>query len=445
MAYLNQPLRNRTLLACLVGVALLLAIGFIRPLVIQAQQPASATVFEGARLITGDGGAPVENSAFIVENGRFTAVGRKGQIKVPSGAARVDLTGKTVMPAIVDAHKHLAVTRDVLVDQLQHFAYYGVGAVMSLGQDTGDVAFQVRAETIPNAARFRTAGRGITAPEPGRTQAPFWVTTEAETRKAVQEMAAKKVDIIKIWVDDRDHTVTKLSPELYRAAIDEAHKHGLRTIAHIYTLEDAKGVLRAGIDAFAHSVRDKDIDDEFLQMMKAKPKIIVDPNLPDRGARVDRSWLGDGIRAAEFAKLQAESKDDPKAAQFFGIQSRNLNRLNAAGIKIALGTDGPIPWAAHEEMADMVASGMSPAQVIVAATRNAAELANVADAGTVAARKSADFLVLDANPLDDITNTRRISAVYLRGAQVDRAALRARSTSSARLKRTGPDALLALR
>jgi imidazolonepropionase-like amidohydrolase len=402
-------------------------------------------VFEGARLITGDGGAPVENSAFIVENGRFTAVGRKGQIKVPSGAARVDLTGKTVMPAIVDAHKHLAVTRDVLVDQLQHFAYYGVGAVMSLGQDTGDVAFQVRAETIPNAARFRTAGRGITAPEPGRTQAPFWVTTEAETRKAVQEMAAKKVDIIKIWVDDRDHTVTKLSPELYRAAIDEAHKHGLRTIAHIYTLEDAKGVLRAGIDAFAHSVRDKDIDDEFLQMMKAKPKMIVDPNLPDRGVRVDRSWLRDGIPAAEFAKLEAESKDDPKAAQFFGIQSRNLNRLNAAGIKIALGTDGPIPWAAHEEMADMVASRMTPAQVIVAATRNAAELANVADAGTVAARKSADFLVLDANPLDDITNTRRISAVYLRGAQVDRAALRARWTSSARLKRTGPDALLALR
>jgi imidazolonepropionase-like amidohydrolase len=167
----------------------------------------------------------------------------------------VDLTGKTVMPAIVDAHKHLAVTREALVDQLQHLAYYGIGAAMSLGQDTGDVAYQVRAETIPNAARFRTAGRGITAPEPGRTQAPFWVTSEVEVRKAVDEMALKKVDIIKFWVDDRDHTVTKLSPELYRAGIDEAHKKGLRTIAHIYTLEDAKGTLRAGIDNFAHSVR----------------------------------------------------------------------------------------------------------------------------------------------------------------------------------------------
>jgi imidazolonepropionase-like amidohydrolase len=314
------------------------------------------------------------------------------------------------------------------VDQLQHLAYYGIGAAMSLGQDTGDVAYQVRSETIPNAARFRTAGRGITAPEPGRTQAPFWVTSETEVRKAVDEMAAKKVDIIKFWVDDRDHTVTKLSPELYRAGIDEAHKKGLRTIAHIYTLEDAKGTLRAGIDNFAHSVRDKDVDGEYLNLIKAKPNFIVDPNLPDRGVKVDRSWLQGSITAAELQKLQVDSKNDPKAQAFFGIQARNLAKLNAAGVKIALGSDGGITWAAHEEMADMVAAGMTPAQVLVAATRNAAELANLSDAGTVAARKSADFLVLDANPLDDITNTRRIASVYLRGSKVDRAALSARWT-----------------
>lgn len=410
------------------SVAFLTLIGLATPAMVEAQQPANVTVYEGARLIVGDGSAPITDAAFIVENGRFTAVGRKGQVRVPAGAARVDLTGKTVMPAIVDMHKHLAVTRDALVDQLQHFAYYGVGVAMSMGQDTGDVAFQVRAETIPNAARSRTAGRGLTAPEPGRTEAPYWVKTEAEARKDVQELAAKKVDLVKMWVDDRDHTVTKLSPALYGAIIDEAHKHGLRTIAHIYTLEDAKGVLRAGIDYFAHSVRDKDIDDEFVTMMKARPNMIVDPNLPDRGVKVDRGWLRESVTPAEFQKLQAESKDDPKAQQFFGIQSRNLAKLNAAGIKIALGTDGPIPWAAHEEMADMVASGMTPAQVIVAATRNAAEVLKVTDAGTVAARKSADFIILDANPLDDITNTRRIASVYLRGSQVDRAALRARWT-----------------
>jgi imidazolonepropionase-like amidohydrolase len=412
----------------LFSIAAFLVAGFFTSVVVEAQRPAAATVFEGARLIVGDGSAPIADSAFLVENGRFTTVGRKGQLKAPAGATRVDLTGKTVMPAIVDAHKHLSVTRDALLDQLQHLAYYGIGAVMSLGQDTGDVAYQVRSETIPNAARFRTAGRGITAPEPGRTQAPFWVTSEAEVRKAVDEMAAKKVDIIKFWVDDRDHTVTKLSPELYRAGIDEAHKKGLRTIAHIYTLEDAKGILRAGIDNFAHSVRDKDIDDEYLNLIKAKPNFIVDPNLPDRGVKVDRSWLRGSVTVAELQKLQADSKDDPKAQAFFGIQARNLAKLNATGVKIALGSDGGVPWAAHEEMADMVAAGMTPAQVLVAATRNAAELANLSDVGTVAARKSADFLVLDANPLDDITNTRRIANVYLRGSKVDRGDLSARWT-----------------
>jgi len=410
------------------SITLFLAAGYLTQ-VITAQQPPSATVYEGARLIIGDGSAPVADSAFVVENGRFTVVGRKGQVKAPTGAAHVDLTGKTVIPAIVDAHKHLAVTRDALVDQLQHFAYYGIGATMSLGQDTGDEVYKVRTETIPNAARYHTAGRGITGQEPGRSQAPFWVSNEAEVRKDVDEMAGKKVDIMKFWIDDRDHTVTKLSPELYRAGIDEAHKKGLRTIAHIFTLEDAKGVLRAGIDNFAHSVRDKDVDDEYIKMMKAKPNFIVDPNLPDNGVKADRSWLRDSMTAAEFAKVQADTKDDPKAQQFFGIQCRNLARLNKEGIKIALGSDGGIPWAAHEEMADMAGCGMTPAQVIVASTRNAAELMNLPDAGTIAVRKSADFVVLDANPLDDITNTRRISSVYLRGSQVDRAGFRARWTS----------------
>ena len=285
MRRVNWESWNVTFLACLFSIACLLATDYLTPMVVEAQQPAAVTVFEGARLITGDGSAAIEDSAFIVQNGRFTAVGRKGQLKVPAGAAHVDLTGKTVMPAIIDAHKHLAVTRDALVDQLQHFAYYGIGTTMSLGQDTGDEVYKVRAETIPNAARYHTAGRGLTGPEPGRSQAPYWVTTEAEARKDVDEDAAKKVDIIKIWVDDRDHTVTKLSPELYRAAIDEAHKHHLRTIAHIFTLEDAKGTLRAGIDNFAHSVRDKDVDDEYIKLMKAKPNFIVDPNLPDRGVQ----------------------------------------------------------------------------------------------------------------------------------------------------------------
>ena len=263
-------------------------------------------------------------------------------------------------------------------------------------------------------------------PEPGRTDAPYWISTVAEGRKAVQELSAKKVDLVKIWVDDRNGMYKKLTPELYGAIIDEAHKNGLRVTAHIFTLEDAKGLLRAGIDAFAHGVRDKDIDDEFLNMMKQRPAVVVVPNLPDRGVATDLSWLGESVPAAELKTLQAAATDRPAVQQTFGIQSRNLNKLNAAGVRIALGTDGNVAWAHHLEMEDMVASGMTPAQVIVSAARNAAELLKLTDAGTIATGKSADFLVLDGNPLDDIKNTRRIADVYLRGSAVDRAGMRAR-------------------
>jgi len=421
----------------MVFVAGLLLIGSLcgaacsAPVTNQTPTATGVTVFEGARLIVGDGSAPIENAAFIVNNARFVQVGRRGELQVPAGAARVDLTGKTVMPAIVDTHTHLAVTREGLIDQLQRKAYWGVGVAMSLGQDTGDVAFQVREEAIPNAARLRTAGRGITMPEKGRTEAPYWVTTEAEARKAVQELAARKVDLVKIWVDDRNGMYKKLTPALYGAIIDEAHKNGLRVIAHVFTLEDAKGLLRAGIDAFAHGVRDKDIDEEGLALFKQHANIVLGPNLPDRGVAVDLSWLSDAVPAEELKKLQDAATDRPPLQQAFGIQARNLAKLNTAGVRIAFGTDGNIPWAHHLEMEDMVAAGMTPAQVIVAATRNSADFLRLTDVGTVAAGKSADFLVLTANPLDDITNTRRIADVYLRGTAVDRAGLRAHWTSKA--------------
>ena len=306
-------------------------------------------------------------------------------------------------------------------------------AAQSLGQDTTDVSFQIRAETaagsIPGAARFFTAGRGITGVEPGRTMAPHWVTTVEEARAAVDEEAAKKVDIIKFWVDDRMGTVKKLSPELYSAVIDEAHKKGIRTITHIYTLEDAKGVLRAGVDAFAHDVRDKDVDDEFMTLVKKNRNFVIGPNMPDRGVRTDLSFLRDSISAAEFAKIDAANKDDAKAHEFWSIQARNLARLNGAGVKIVLGTDGNTPYAPHVEMEDMVAAGMTPMQVIVAATRNGAEFLRLSNAGTIAPNRSADFLVLDANPLDNITNTRKISSVYLRGKPIDRAAFQQTQTN----------------
>ena len=406
------------------AIPLIPVVGAALSVTLLSQAPAGVTVFEGARVIIGNARAPIENASFVVSGARFVQVGRAAGVRVPAGATRVNLAGKTVMPAIIDTHTHLSQTREGLLDDLRRRAYFGVSAAMSLGQDTTDATFQVRAQTTPGLARLFTAGRGITGPEPGRTTAPYWVTTVDEARKAVRENAAKKVDIIKFWVDDRLGTVKKLPPELYAAVIDEAHKNGLRTIAHIYTLDDAKATLRAGLDAFAHGVRDKDLDEEFMSLVKQRPALVLGPNMPDRGVVADIAWLKPILPAEAFDALQKGNTNRPDAQAFWSIQARNLAKMNAAGVKIVVGTDGNTPYAPHYEMADMVAAGMTPAQVIVAATSSGAQFLKMTDAGTIETNKSADFIVLDANPLDDITNTRKISAVYLRGAAVDRSSYR---------------------
>ena len=383
--------------------------------------PAAAqglTAFEGARLIVGDGRV-IEHATLVVDGAKILQAGAAAEARVPAAARRVSVVGKTLMPMLVDTHVHLSPTREGIVRDLKMRAYYGVSAALSMGTDPYEV-LDLRAQTIPGAARFFSAGRGITRPEPGRTTVPYWIASADEGRKAVTELAAHKVDFVKVWVDDREGKYQKLTPEMYGAIIDEAHKRGLRVTAHLFGLEDAKGLIRAGVDALAHGIRDRDVDDELVGLFKQRPDLVLTPNLPDRGVKTDLSWLRAGLAPEEFAKLEAANTDRPAAQAFFGIQARNLARLNAAGARIVLGTDGNRPWGPHEEMQDMVIAGMTPMQVIVAATRNSAEYLRM-DAGTLQAGKSADFIVLDANPLDDIPNTRRISAVYLRGAMVERA------------------------
>jgi imidazolonepropionase-like amidohydrolase len=453
------------------AACMLLAAGSASP--VQSQTPASTvTLFEGARLITGDGSAPIENSAFVVENNRFIVVGRRGEVTAPSGTARVDLTGKTVMPALIDAHVHMGYrkglnfgqnnyTRENLLDTLNRFAYYGVAAILEAGTARSDLVYQLRAE-VPVGALFRTAGRGFGMPDAGpggpMRDSAYGVSTEAQARQYVQELAGKKVDFIKIWVDDRNGTVEKLKPNLYRAIIDEAHEHDIHVYAHVLELADVKDLVRAGIDGFAHMVRDKDVDDELIGLLKQRPNVFFQQTLwgerrsiyPSKPAWVDEPLLRETFSQEELKLLgdsftpnpnrsAQEAQAEERAHARAHVNLRNIGKLNAAGVKLVLGTDtGGVSGGqyfglgSHIEL-EMLATkaGLTPMQALAVGTRNTAQIMRLDQLGTVAAGKSADFLVLDANPLDNIANTRRINRVYLRGQEVPRAALTAKWQSAA--------------
>lgn len=377
-------------------------------------------IYRGARLIRGDGSPVIEDSVFIVEDGRFTAVGVRGGVAMPSGVRQVDLAGLTVMPAMIDGHVHLNSSREAVIEDLRQRAIWGVSAAFGMGMDGDDAVLQLRDDALPGIAIYRSAGRGLTMPEPGRSEVPHWVSTVDEARDAVRAEAARGVDIIKIWVDDRNGQYERLTPELFGAIIDEAHVQQLRVTAHIFGLQDAKDLLSAGIDAFAHGVREQDIDDEFVAMVRERPHVVLVPNLPGRGVATDLEWLRGRVPDDQIDRLVSAPTGQPQTIEAFGIQARNLKRLYEAGMRIALGTDGNTPWGAHIEIEDMVAAGMSPLDAITAATSGSAAYLQLDDRGSINVGKVADFIVLEGNPLDDITNTRRIRNVFLAGQRVER-------------------------
>jgi imidazolonepropionase-like amidohydrolase len=422
------------------------------------------TLYENARLIPGDGGPAIERSAFLVEKGRISRIARAGEIRPPQSVRRVDLTGKTVMPALIATHVHPAFqqgltysaanyTRETVASDLARALYFGVAVVQSMGIESGDLFYQMRSEQAkgrPKGALLQVAGRGIGSPNAGPGGAAYAgiayeVTTEAQARKAVEELAGRQVDLVKIWVDDRNGRAPKLSPALYRAVIDEAHKRKLRVIAHVFYHADAVDLVDAGIDAFAHLVRDTVMDDALVATI-VKNNVVVMGNLttplkPTFGATPP--WLTSGdpmmtlldasVTAPVIERMRAYyAKREPKAVegakQRYGILQRSLAKLNAAGAKIVLGADTGLEdhhfgFAEQLELQAMVEAGMSPAQAIVAATSRGAEFLGLRDTGVLRVGRRADFLVLDANPLDDITNSRRISRLVIGNVEVDRAGL----------------------
>jgi len=422
--------------------------------VANAQAPA-VTVFEGARLVNGDGSV-IENAAFVVQGNRFVAAGRRADVQAPPGAARVDLTGKTVIPALIDAHSHIGYmrnltsgpqnyTRENILDHMHKFAYFGVAASMAMGSDFGDLPFRLRDETRagkhPHAARFLTAGRGLAPideikPNNMRHSAHL-VTTEGDARQAVADLAANGVEMVKTWVDTRGGTIKKLTPPLYEAIIDEAHKRKMRVVVHATGLVDVKALTRAGMDGFAHMVGD--VDDELMGLLKAKPDTFFMLALGGLRRQMHAPWIdpphalvSDSVWPDQIKRLRERlAKPAPFANQSWTRLSRGIARFATTGVRVGVGTDGGgqqgdqfIGWTMHTELENMVAAGMTPAQVLVAATQTSAAILKLDELGMVAPGKSADFVVLDANPLDDITHTRRIASVYLRGQEIPRPAMR---------------------
>jgi imidazolonepropionase-like amidohydrolase len=412
----------------------------------------------GARIIGGKGGAPIENGNLVFSGDIILAVGHASHVKVPKGATVIDGKGKTVIPGLISAHSHLgliengknsatAYTRENVVGALRQYERYGVTSIMSLGVNR-DMIFDIRQEQRDgklDGATVFTAGRGIGVPNgaPPLPAAPDQVyrpSTPDEARQDVRESSGHHVDMIKIWVDDVFGKYPQMDPATYAAVINEAHKSHTRVAAHVFYLADAKALINDGLDVIAHSIRDQEVDSAVITAMKEHhviyiPTFTVDESsfaFAEHPEWLQDKFLADALTPEERTNFGTEAyrervKADPntaktKAALQIGL--KNLKRLSDAGVEIAMGTDsGAMParvagWAEHHELEMMVRAGLTPMQALVDATAHSANVCGATDRGTLETGKRADFLVLKADPLVDIRNTRAIEAVWHNGKQV---------------------------
>ena len=421
-----------------------------------AQAGTRRIALKGARLIDGTGRPAIENSVLVIEGDHIVAAGKAGTVSIPKDVVVQDVTGKTIIPALSNLHGHLGLssngadnvaghyTQENVLKQLNKYLSYGVATVASLGQDEDEI-FKIRdAQRAGNigGARMYTAGRGFLeyTGKPSPTDVRYRPRNPDEARGDVRELAAHHPDFLKMWVDDGLGHGTKIQPAIYQAIIDEAHKQHIRVFAHEFYLGDAKALLAAGLDGFAHSIRDQPVDNDLIKTMKARGVFLIPTLVRDEVlfAYADNlKWLEDpfflgGLEPGALAIIRSpenveKGRKDPDIAKYrAGLEmgKKNLKTLSDAGVKIAFGTDSGIPtrfpgYFEHRELQLMVEAGLTPMQAIVAATGTNAEiLGGAKEFGTLQTGRRADFLVLDANPLDDIHNTEKLSAVWQAGKTV---------------------------
>lgn len=433
----------RNHLRSMIAASVMLLTSLVPPQQASAQAPDPGTLaFVGARLIDGSGSEPIENAVLVVENGRVAAVGPEEAVHVPDGAARIDVTGKTIIPGLVNAHGHVQVeqngtlpVRDDLLRRLRMYASYGVTTVVSLGSGARDEAEGVALAADQRAgradgARLYTSGRAAA----GRTP--------EESRAAVNRLADLGVDVIKLRLNGSPNDPDF---EAFKAQVDQAHARGLRTAVHIFNLADAQMAIDAGVDVIGHSVRDQDVTPELIAALKERSVYYVPTLTRDLSVFVYESTpaffddpfflRGESLYGEQIPMLtdpanQQRVRENPNAQSIktaLEQAQRNLGLLADAGAPIAMGTDSgaagsPGRWQGyfeHVELELMVESGMTPMQVLVAATSGAARSMGLTDVGTLEAGKHADFIVLDADPLADIRNTRRIDSVWMSGERIE--------------------------
>jgi imidazolonepropionase-like amidohydrolase len=386
----------------------------------------------------GTGREPIEDAALVVQGGRIVAVGQRSGVVIPRGAELVDLSGKTIIPGLINAHGHVGDTRgleaghyseDNVLAQLRLNARYGITTVMSLGGD-GEPSLRLRdAQHTPSLdrARLYVAGSVVAA------------ESVDSARQMVDYNVALGVDIIKIRVDDNLGTSRKMPPEVYRAVIDQAHQKGMRVAAHIFYLADAKDLLRAGVDLIAHSVRNDDVDTDLYGLLKQRNVCYVPTLMREVSTFVYESrpaFFDDPffqreadtavVRALADPRRQARVKADRSAQAYkraLATAKKNLKGLFDAGVTIAMGTDTGPParfqgYFEHLELEQMVDAGLTPMQALVTATGNAASCLRLIDVGTLERGKWADFVVLRADPLTDIRNTKTVESVWVAGNRV---------------------------